>query len=90
MKIDGISTKPINSIQEINRIKPVDKNRAQAGEDAVVVSEKGFFFQTLLNKAKGLPNIRNERVNALTEQIEDGSFKIDAAKIARSILFNND
>lgn len=88
MKIDGIGI--IGGAQEINKVKHTGRKNSVTGEDAVIVSDKAQLFQTLLNKAKQLPNINENRVKELSVEIEKGDFLVDAGKIARNILFQND
>jgi negative regulator of flagellin synthesis FlgM len=86
MKIDGPFIPPIGSVQASNRINQVEKKITASEADNVAVSEKAQEFQTLLQKIKEIPSVREERVRALAEQIERGEFKIDAHKIAEKLF----
>ena len=86
MKVDGTSMSPIGSIQAANRIKQVEKKTAVSETDRIAVSDKAQVFQSLLQKAKEIPSVREERVQALTEQIEQGEFKVNGQKIADKLL----
>ncbi|GAB6152522.1 flagellar biosynthesis anti-sigma factor FlgM [Desulfosporosinus burensis] len=85
MKIDGTSMSPIGSVQAANRVLQVQK-KTLGSEDKVAVSDKAQVFQALLQKAKELPSVREDRVKALTEQIERGEFHIDGQKIAEKLF----
>ncbi|HBW36488.1 flagellar biosynthesis anti-sigma factor FlgM [Desulfosporosinus sp. BICA1-9] len=85
MKIDGTSMSPIGSVQAVNRVSQVQK-KTLGSEDKVAVSDKAQVFQALLQKAKELPSVREDRVKALTEQIERGEFQIDGQKIAEKLF----
>lgn len=86
MKIDGTPMSPIRSVQGANRAYQVQKKTQSSEGDNVAVSDKAQLFQALLQKAKELPSIREDRVQALREQIERGEFQIDVQKIAEKIV----
>lgn len=86
MKVDGTSMSLIGSIQAANRMKQVEKKTTVSETDRIAVSDKAQVFQALLQKAKGIPSVREERVQALTEQIGRGEFKVDEQKIADKLL----
>lgn len=50
------------------------------------MSDKGQLFQSLLQKAKEIPEIREERVQEVKNQIQNGQFNIDAQLIALKLL----
>lgn len=85
MKIDGASIS-IGNIQAVNRMNQVEKKKTQAGSDNVAVSDKAQTFQALLQKAKEIPPVREERVRELSEQIERGEFKVNGPRIAENLL----
>ncbi|AET70318.1 flagellar biosynthesis anti-sigma factor FlgM [Desulfosporosinus orientis DSM 765] len=86
MKIDGTSMGLVGNIQAINRLKQVEKKTIVSGADKIAVSDKAQVYQTLLQKTKEIPSVRAERIQALSDQIEGGEFKIDAGKIADKLL----
>lgn len=84
MKIDGIS--PVGSIQPINKPSQVSRDDNKAEQDKVSVSGNAQVFQNLVQKIKELPDVREDRVKAITEQIARGEFSLDSDSIARSML----
>ena len=86
MKIDGTSISTIGSVQATNRINQTQKKTPACGTDKVAVSDKAQVYQALLQKVKEIPSVREERVRTLTEQIERGTFKVDAQKIAEKLF----
>lgn len=86
MKVDGTSMSPIGSAQAANRLKQVEKKAAVSGADNIAVSDRAQVYQALLKKTKEIPSVREARVQALTEQIERGEFKVDGQKIADKLL----
>lgn len=86
MKIDGTSVSPVGSVQAINRLNQVEKKKSVSEADKVAVSDKAQVYQALLQKAKEIPAVREERVQTLTQQIESGEFKVDGQKIAEKLF----
>jgi len=86
MKIDGTSMSPVGSIQAANRVNQVKKKMLVAEADKVAVSEKAQVYQALLQKAKEIPSVREERVRMLTEQIDRGEFQVNGQKIAEKLF----
>lgn len=89
MKIDGTSISPVGSIQATNRVVSIDKKVAEQGKvgrDGVKVSDKAQIFKTLLQKAQAIPEVREDRVREITEQINKGEFKVDARLIADKLF----
>jgi len=85
MKIDGTSVSPVGGVQASTRLNQVEKKTAASGADKVAVSDKAQVCQALIQKAKEIPSVREDRVRTLTEQIERGEFKVDAQKIAEKL-----
>lgn len=88
MKIDGTSIAALGSIQAANRVAAVTPQAAAPGRepDGIKVSVKGQLYQSLLQKVQELPEVREERIREITEQIRRGEFKIDAPLIAGKLL----
>jgi len=85
MKIDGTSVSPVGGVQASTRLNQVEKKTAVSGADKLAVSDKAQVCQALIQKAKEIPSVREERVRTLTGQIERGEFKVDAQKIAEKL-----
>ena len=88
MKIDGTSMSSVGSVQATNRVTSIAKKAAIPGhgQDGIKVSDKGQVYQGLLQKAKEIPDVREERIREITERINKGEFKIDAQAIASKLL----
>lgn len=85
MKIDGSPLSPVGSVQKANRLKQVEK-KSTSELDQVAVSNKAQVYQTLLDKVKELPAVREERVQTLSDQIASGEFQVDGQKVADKLL----
>ncbi len=55
-------------------------------EDKVVLSPKAKEVQEATKLIKGLPDIREEKVAKLKEQVDQGTYRIDGKKIAFKML----
>lgn len=86
MKIDGTAMSPIGSVQAANRLNQVEKKKPSAEFDKVAVSDKAQVYQSLLQKVKEIPAVREDKVQTLSEQIERGEFQVDGQKIAEKLL----
>ena len=61
---------------------------AKTVSDQVDVSSTGKEIGQLVERAKSLPGIRQERVDALRELIESGQYEVSSKTIAEAILRN--
>lgn len=91
MKIDRTSITPVGSVQAASRVAQVkSKNNQGSSQDQIAVSNSAQVFQNLVQKAKELPDIREDKVKAIAEKIEQGNFSLDAGSIAVSLLKPHD
>lgn len=85
MKINGFS-----NIQKVMNAygasKPQETSKSQFKEDKIEISQAGREYQIAMEAARKLPDIRQEKVEAIRLELESGTYKVDADKIARGIL----
>ncbi|NLO97526.1 MAG: flagellar biosynthesis anti-sigma factor FlgM [Peptococcaceae bacterium] len=86
MKVDGTSISPVGSIQATTKVAQVNNNNKSGEQDKLAVSENAQVLQNIMQKVKELPDIREEKVKEISDQIARGEFKLDAASIAASML----
>ncbi len=58
----------------------------QAKQATVQLSDEALSLQKLEEQVAQLPDVDTDRVNSIRQAIEDGSYKIDADKLAASML----
>ena len=84
-----------NNIQAVSGAYQVSNARpsARAGAaqesgkgDEVVFSHEAKRFSSMLQELRNMPEVRSEKVEALSRQIADGSYDQDADKLAGSLL----
>lgn len=63
-----------------------EKGRANVGEDNVELSPSARDLQRAQKALQDLADIREDKVTALKQQIEDGTYDIRADKIAANML----
>ncbi|QDR81970.1 flagellar biosynthesis anti-sigma factor FlgM [Sporomusa termitida] len=86
----------IKNIQNIAKIygeqSKVTKNCKNPGTspaqrpDEVILSTHAQGLNQILRTAKGLPEVREDKVNMLSEQIAKGEYKVDARELADRII----
>ena len=99
MRISPNNGIPLSSVSAANSVNGVNlkNNRVQAGKpepkleqnfDTVTIGSGGSFRQTLLSQIS--QEVRTATttgtVNALREQVQAGTYKVDAGAIARKML----
>lgn len=84
VKINGIN--PLNNIKAPERVSRTNEYSKKTAQDKVAVSQNAQVFQNLLQKAKELPDLREEKINSITGSIERGEFNLDPEGLAAWIL----
>ncbi|HEY6804696.1 MAG TPA: flagellar biosynthesis anti-sigma factor FlgM [Pyrinomonadaceae bacterium] len=65
---------------------PVNGSAAKTGGDQVAVSSTGREVSQLVDRAKNLPDIRQERVDSLRQLIDSGKYEVSSKTIAAAML----
>ena len=87
MKINGLNNiNPVTDIKNTNSQPAVEKTGVSSLQDRMQVSGNAHMMQKLLQKAKDIPDIREEKVQEIAARIENGQFEIDSSVIARKML----
>jgi flagellar biosynthesis anti-sigma factor FlgM len=56
------------------------------GRDTVSLTESGREFKAAVDRARSLPDIRLERVQLLRQQLEKGTYRVEANRIAVGMI----
>jgi negative regulator of flagellin synthesis FlgM len=96
MKISKIDDASLQMIQQYQKADQVDKVEDRSSEKAaaanlvpeekVNLSTTAKDVQSLSNAISKLPDVREEKVQALKDQIEKGTYKVDAEKTAEKMV----
>ena len=96
MKISKVDDASLQMIQQYQKADKVDKVEDRASEKAaaanlvpeekVNLSTTAKDVQNLSNAISKLPDVREDKVQALKDQIEKGTYKVDAEKTAEKMV----
>ena len=96
MKISKVDDASLQMIQQYQKADRADKVEDRASEKAaaanlvpeekVNLSTTAKDVQNLSNAISKLPDVREEKVQALKDQIEKGTYKVDAEKTAEKMV----
>jgi len=96
MKISKVDDASLQMIQQYQKADKADKVEDRAPEKAaaanlvpeekVNLSTTAKDVQNLSNAISNLPDVREEKVQALKDQIEKGTYKVDAEKTAEKMV----
>ena len=94
MKISKVDDATLQMIQQYQKTEKVeDRASEKAGaannlvpEEKVNLSTTAKDVQNLKNAISKLPDVREEKVQALKDQIEKGTYRVDADKVADKMV----
>ncbi|MGD9235697.1 MAG: flagellar biosynthesis anti-sigma factor FlgM [Desulfobacterales bacterium] len=78
----------VNQVQEKDKVDAAaeQKDQQHARADTVALSSAAKDIQEAQRKLQAIPDVREEKVAQLKEQIEKGTYEMDAEKIADKML----
>ena len=78
----------VNQVQDKDKIDAAaeQKEQQQAKADTVALSNAAKNIQEAQKQLEAVPDVREDKVAELKEQIENGTYEIDAEKIADKML----
>ncbi len=78
----------VNQVQDKDKADAISKqpDKQQTKTDTVVLSDTAKTVQEAQTQLESIPDVREEKVAELREQIESGTYEIDAEKIADKML----
>jgi negative regulator of flagellin synthesis FlgM len=92
-KVDDASLQMIQQYQKADRAEKVEDRASEKAaaanlvpEEKVNLSTTAKDVQNLSSAISKLPDVREERVQALKDQIEKGTYKVDAEKTAEKMV----
>lgn len=84
MRIDAYNQ--ISQLYQASKPKKITKKSEATVKEQYTVSSKGQDYQTAKKALAAAPDIREEKVVALKEQIASGSYNVSAQEIADSVV----
>lgn len=78
----------VNQVHDKNKVDPSPGklDKAPAKTDTVVISDAAKRIQEIRNQLDQIPDVREEKVAQLKNQIENGTYQINADKTAEKII----
>lgn len=70
----------------VKAVKSENKTTSVSKQDEVVLSSQAQSFSKVLQKAKNMSDVRVDKVETLSAQINSGAYYIDSTDIAGKIL----
>lgn len=64
-------------------------SRSQEKIDTVALSSQAKAYSTIRKELKNVPDVREEKVNAISKQFKDGTYKIPSGKDIADKIFSN-
>ena len=86
MRIDNNGT--VNGVQGIRSktVRPVSSASETAAGDSVDLSVRAEDMLTAMDALKSAPEVRQDRVDAVRQQVDTGEYQVDEGAIADKIL----
>ncbi|MGD8293262.1 MAG: flagellar biosynthesis anti-sigma factor FlgM [Desulfobacterales bacterium] len=78
----------VNQVQDKNKVDPPDKKpeKSAAKADTVVISDAAKRIQEARRQLDEIPDVRENKVTELRNQIQNGTYEINADKIAGKMI----
>ena len=78
----------VNQVQEKDKVEPTSDQpeKQQVKADTVELSDMGKRVQEAHSQLETIPDIREDKVAQLKEQVENGTYEVDAEKVADKML----
>jgi negative regulator of flagellin synthesis FlgM len=78
----------VNQVHDKTKVDPSENkpDKAAARTDTVVISDAAKRIQEARMQLDEIPDVREDKVDQLRNQIENGTYKIDADRIAGKMI----
>ena len=78
----------VNQVQDKDKVDATSEQpeKQQTKADTVVLSDMAKTVQEAQTQLESIPDVREEKVAELREQVENGTYEIDANEIADKML----
>ena len=84
MRIDAMSK--VSQLYQMNSTKNVVKKEKATQRDRVEISRIGMEFQTAKQAVQAAPDVDMERVQAIKEQMKNGTYQVSMEDLAEKLL----
>ncbi|MFZ0287159.1 MAG: flagellar biosynthesis anti-sigma factor FlgM [Terriglobales bacterium] len=80
--LDGVKSAPRTSAEKA----PAASTEVTVGEEAATLSVGSASVGSLVAKVLDVPDIREDKVEALRQAVQSGEYKVDPAQIAEAMI----
>lgn len=84
MRVDAYNQ--ITQIYQTTNAKVKSTNKKEKASDSLELSQTGKDYQIAKQAAKDAPDIREDKVNQLKEQLKSGTYQVTGEEFAEKIL----
>ncbi|MBI5191917.1 MAG: flagellar biosynthesis anti-sigma factor FlgM [Nitrospirae bacterium] len=63
-----------------------DVNKPGYSDDRIEVSDRAKEFNNIKTAVKGMPDIREEKVKEVSDQVKNGTYRVDAESVASGLV----
>ena len=78
--------KTVQQTQDVRNGNKGDNNGAASHEDVLSLTDTATLLQTLQQKVADIPVVNDQKVAAIQQKIADGSYQIDASRVAEKLM----
>ncbi len=88
MRIEGINPQQLQKIysQQRQLIDREETEQSRASGDSMEISEEARQIHNIAAEMEEIPDIREERVQELHQQVQSGNYEVEAEEVAESML----
>ena len=69
-----------------NNVQAVADKDSEPIRDEVALSSDGVTFSQMMQELRGLDDVREEKVDSVTEKMANGSYAPDSSEVAKKML----
>ena len=78
--------KTYSDSKTVKTVKSENKTTNVSKQDEVVLSSQAQSFSKVLQKAKNMSDVRDDKVKNLSAQVDSGTYSVDSRSIAEKML----
>ena len=77
---------PVEGLQQSQQTDPEEETDNDIGSDTVRLTDKGRDFNSAVDQARTLPDVRMDRVMQLKRQLAQGTYRVEGSRIAVNMM----
>ncbi|MFN3396768.1 MAG: flagellar biosynthesis anti-sigma factor FlgM [Thermodesulfovibrionales bacterium] len=81
-----LSAQKAKKVSESGERDRISASKREQNVDRIDISQKGKEIASLIASVNNLPEVREEKVQAIKEAVNGGTYKVDPIKVAEKML----